>query len=56
MKAEQGITSARIIFETKLIDLDSQFLTNADKIDVLLENAKFEEISNNPLKARKIYE
>lgn len=56
MAAEQGKTTARILFETKLNDKDAQFLSNAEKIDILLENARFEEITNNSLKARKIHE
>lgn len=44
------------MFETKLNDKDAQFLSNSEKIDILLENARFEEITNNPLKARKIHE
>ena len=56
MAAEQGKTTARILFETKMGDKDSQFLSNGDKIDILLENARFEEITNNSLKARRIHE
>lgn len=56
MKAEQGITEARIIFETKLEDADSQFLSSGDKVAFLLEKARFEEVTGSALKARKIYE
>lgn len=47
---------ARILFEQKLNGSDSQFLKASDKIDILIENAKFEEMSSNSMKARKIYE
>jgi hypothetical protein len=56
MKAEMGMTNARIMFEQKLQNDDSKFLNPAQKIEVLLENAKFEEIAGNSLRARKIYE
>ena len=44
------------MFESKLTNEDAQFLTAGNKIDVMLENARFEEIDGNPLRARKIYE
>ena len=56
MKPVFGDSMARIMFEKKLSDSDSQFLSSSDKIDILIENAKFEEIASNSLKARKIYE
>jgi len=31
-------------------------MTTSDKVDILIENAMFEETDKNPLKARKIYE
>lgn len=47
-------TSVRALFEQKL--KHSQTMSTATKIDFLLENASFEEIQSNALRARKIYE
>lgn len=44
----------RAKFEQKLND--SQLLSPAQKVDILIENAVFEELQQNYLRARRLYE